>query len=194
MLMQKCIIDDMESKNTTQMKGNRKMLKANDNALEYTFNDGGRAEAGYVGDTGDCVVRAIAIAEQRDYEQVRRELMEYNRKYASTSRSRIAKKIQKRGATTRRGNWDVVYRKMLADHGWVRHSKIRVGDPARCYMVKSDIPPGRVILKVRKHVVACVDHVINDTFDCRESNVWVDGVPTDDKKPKCVTSFWTRDK
>ena len=28
----------------------------------FTFNDGGRAEAGYKGRTGDCVTRAVAIA------------------------------------------------------------------------------------------------------------------------------------
>ena len=30
--------------------------------MEFNFNDGGRAKAGYKGRTGDCVARAIAIA------------------------------------------------------------------------------------------------------------------------------------
>jgi cellobiose-specific phosphotransferase system component IIA len=165
---------------------------AGDNALGFIYNDGGRADAGYKGSTGDCVVRAIAIAEQRDYEEVRRELMEYNRNYANTSRSRIAKKIQKRGATTRRGNWKRVYEKLLDNNGWTKHAKIRVGSTDRCYMLKSDIPSGRVLLKVRRHLVACVDHVINDTWDSRESDLWVDGLPTAFKTPKCVTTIWTR--
>ena len=30
--------------------------------MEFNFNDGGRADAGYKGRTGDCVTRAVAIA------------------------------------------------------------------------------------------------------------------------------------
>ena len=29
--------------------------------IGYTYDDGGRADAGFKGDTGDCAVRAIAI-------------------------------------------------------------------------------------------------------------------------------------
>lgn len=28
--------------------------------MKFVYNDGGRAEAGYIGDTRDCVCRAIA--------------------------------------------------------------------------------------------------------------------------------------
>ena len=30
--------------------------------MEFNFNDGGRAKAGYKGRAGDCVARAIVIA------------------------------------------------------------------------------------------------------------------------------------
>ena len=36
----------------------------------FVFNDGGRAAAGYKGSTGDCVVRAIAIATGQNYQKV----------------------------------------------------------------------------------------------------------------------------
>ena len=35
--------------------------------LDFQYNDGGRKEAGYKGDTGDCVVRSIAIASNQPY-------------------------------------------------------------------------------------------------------------------------------
>ena len=38
--------------------------------MKFVYNDGGRAEAGYIGDTRDCVCRAIAIAAQRPYKEV----------------------------------------------------------------------------------------------------------------------------
>lgn len=38
--------------------------------MEFIYDDGGRAEAGYKGHTGDCVVRAVAIATQLPYQDV----------------------------------------------------------------------------------------------------------------------------
>lgn len=35
--------------------------------MQFQYNDGGRAEAGFKGTTGDCVCRAIAIATERPY-------------------------------------------------------------------------------------------------------------------------------
>ena len=45
--------------------------------MEFKFNDGGRAEAGYKGRTGDCTIRAIAIA--TGYTARRWYLMEKNK-------------------------------------------------------------------------------------------------------------------
>ena len=38
--------------------------------MDFVYNDGGRAAAGYKGRVGDCVVRAIAIATQKPYQDV----------------------------------------------------------------------------------------------------------------------------
>lgn len=38
--------------------------------MRWQFNDGGRAAAGYKGSTGDCVVRSIAIATGRPYQEI----------------------------------------------------------------------------------------------------------------------------
>lgn len=38
--------------------------------MKYQYNDGGRAEAGYKGHTGDCVCRAIVIASELPYQEV----------------------------------------------------------------------------------------------------------------------------
>ena len=40
----------------------------------FQYDDGGRKDAGYKGTTGDCGTRAIAIAMQRDYKEVYKEL------------------------------------------------------------------------------------------------------------------------
>lgn len=38
--------------------------------MEFVFNDGGRADAGYKGTTGDCVCRAISIITGKSYKEV----------------------------------------------------------------------------------------------------------------------------
>ena len=42
--------------------------------MQFIWNDGGRALSGFVGSTGDCVTRAIAIATGRAYRDVYQEL------------------------------------------------------------------------------------------------------------------------
>lgn len=42
--------------------------------MRYKFNDGGRADAGYKGSAGDCVPRAIIIANNLPYRKVRADL------------------------------------------------------------------------------------------------------------------------
>lgn len=36
-------------------------------AIEFLRDDGGRAAAGFKGEAGDCVVRALTIANDEDY-------------------------------------------------------------------------------------------------------------------------------
>ena len=38
--------------------------------MQFVYNDGGRAAAGYIGSAGDCVTRAIAIATELPYQTV----------------------------------------------------------------------------------------------------------------------------
>ena len=54
--------------------------------MEFNFNDGGRADAGYKGRTGDCVTRAVAIAAELPYKQVYERLAEGNATQRITKR------------------------------------------------------------------------------------------------------------
>ena len=44
---------------------------------KFNYNDGGRLEAGYKGQTGDCVCRAICIATGKPYQEVIYQATEY---------------------------------------------------------------------------------------------------------------------
>jgi hypothetical protein len=67
---------------------------------EFIFNDGGRADAGYKGLTGDCAVRSIAIATGLPYQKVYDMVVEYGKK------ERMTKKRKRSGRShPRTGVW-----------------------------------------------------------------------------------------
>ena len=158
------------------------------NELKFEHNDGGRKAAGYKGDTGDCVTRAITIATGGDYETVRRELMGATADFRATSRSRAAK--GKKTNSVRNGTLKKVYRPYLERTGWTRVSLQKFGDSKRHYMTTDDLPMGTVIVEMRKHLVTIIDHVVQDTWDSRTADKWVDGVPTDEQTPRTITAYW----
>ena len=60
--------------------------------IEINFNDGGRADAGFKGKTGDCVARAVAIAAGLPYKEVYDRLAEGNATQRVSKRTRGLKK------------------------------------------------------------------------------------------------------
>lgn len=164
--------------------------------LNLVIFDGGREDAGYKGDAGDCVTRAISIAtawesdSRYEYEKHRSALMERKATWRKTSRSKRAK--ASKSNSVRNGTPKEVYRPYLEDLGWERVSLVKFGDPTRKEMVKEDIPNDVVILEVRKHIVACVRHTVYDTWDSRESTLFVDGYATDETKPRTVNGYWIK--
>jgi hypothetical protein len=165
--------------------------------LNLVICDGGREDAGYKGNVGDCVTRAITIATaweangQYEYEKHRSELMKRKAAWRKTSRSRRAK--ASKSNSVRNGTPKDVYRPYLEDLGWKRVSLVKFGDPTRKEMVKEDIPNDIVILEVRKHIVACINHTVIDTWDCRESTLFVDGYATHETKPRTVNGYWIKE-
>lgn len=114
----------------------------------YSYNDGGRAASGRKGKTGDCGVRAMAIALGIDYDLAYRELAEANRQFG------FAK-------SARNGLHRNVYDQVLARHGWIWTPAPRlVGRKARC----SDLA-GTVIARQAHHYVAVIDGIPQDVFD-----------------------------
>jgi len=138
--------------------------------MKYEYNDGGRSEAGYKGSTGDCVVRAISIASQRPYEEV----YELVNSYASNEyKSRVSKK-----SNARTGVRKNTVRKMMQDLGFVWTPTMKVGSGCKVHLVESELPEGRLVVRVSKHITAVIDKVIYDTYD-----------PSRDGT-RCVYGYW----
>ena len=114
----------------------------------FVFNDGGRAAAGYKGSTGDCVVRAIAIATGQNYQMV----------YEGVNQI-AGKKVARTGVPM------AVSKKYLASLGWVWRPTMFIGQGCQVHLTPEELPSGRIIVRVSRHFVAMINGVMHDTFD-----------------------------
>lgn len=127
--------------------------------MRFQRNDGGREAAGYQGEAGDCVTRAIAIATELPYQVVYDQINEM----AKAERSGRAK--GNRRSSARNGVFSKTTRNLLAALGWTWTPTMGIGTGCRVHLREEELPAGRIICKVSKHVVAVIDGVINDTFN-----------------------------
>lgn len=124
----------------------------------FVFNDGGRAAAGYVGVAGDCVCRSIATATGTPYQEV------YDALNSLATVERRGKR--KRGkSSARNGVYKQTYHKYLASLGWKWVATMGIGTGCRVHLIDGELPVGRLIVAVSKHLTAVLDGVIHDTHD-----------------------------
>jgi hypothetical protein len=126
--------------------------------LQWVFNDGGRQAAGYKGEAGDCVCRAIAIAACLPYQQV------YDALNQRAKQERPSK--QRRGHSSARiGVHRPVYEAYLKELGWRWVTTMRIGQDCKVHLCREELPVGRLIVSVSRHIVAVLDGVVHDTHD-----------------------------
>jgi hypothetical protein len=117
--------------------------------VRYVYDDGGRAAAGFNRRSGDCVCRAIAIATGKPYREVYDGLNALCALYGVGQRQRRAYADS--------GIPDHITDLYLGGLQWHFVST----DKARLH--RCDLPAGRLIVRVSKHLVALVDNVVHDT-------------------------------
>ncbi len=132
----------------------------------WRYDDGGRAVAGYRGVTGDCVTRAIAIATGKPYAEVYEAMREASAAYCDEHEDCVADQIAFGGTSPRDGIFKDVYRPYLLSLGWVWTPTMHIGSGCKVHLRAAELPPGRLIVSVSKHLVAVIDGVIHDTYDC----------------------------
>jgi hypothetical protein len=139
----------------------------------YRFDDGGRAAAGYRGKAGDCVVRAIAIATQRPYQEI------YERVNRAALRERTGKR--KRGiSNARTGVYKSSIHRVMQELGWEWTPTMQIGSGCTVHLRSDELPAGRLVVSVSKHLTAVIDGVICDTHDCSRRGM------------RCVYGYWRR--
>lgn len=140
-------------------------VAARGHALGFQFNDGGREVAGFKGGAGDCVVRAIAIAAELPYMQVYEDLRIANATYAEQRNDKLARRLAEKGSSPRNGNHRNVFHDYILGHGFKWVPTMKIGAGCQVHLVASELPEGRLIVKVSKHLSAVIEGVIQDTHN-----------------------------
>jgi hypothetical protein len=143
--------------------------------LQFVLDDGGRAAAGFKGNAGDCVCRAVAIASGRPYAEI------YAALAGGTGAQRAGKR-GKRSASARNGI--NVGRKWFKDYmrgiGFSWTPTMQIGSGCTTHLREGEAPRyGRHVAMVSKHATALVDGVIRDTHDPSRGGT------------RCVYGYWT---
>lgn len=138
--------------------------------MEFVHNDGGRKDAGYKGETGDCVTRAIAIATGKPYQEVYDAMWEGIRNYRESRWDRLAKRLNlvkgtgRKASSPRRGVHRKIFGPYLESLGWKWVPTMKIGSGCKVHLRPEELPKGRLIVKVSKHLTCVIDGVIHDTY------------------------------
>jgi hypothetical protein len=163
--------ENTKSAADTQVKpsarSRRKRARAKVKRCRWRRNDGGRRAAGYdnAGDRGGCVPRAIAIASGVPYREVLDALTVATARYVKRfPRSWVARWIKRsrdgRGYDPAQGCYDKIYGAYLKSIGW-QYNPV----DGRLHLRTDELPPGRLIVRVYRHLVAVIDGEIHDTHN-----------------------------
>jgi hypothetical protein len=140
--------------------------------MKFQYHDGGRANAGYKGVTGDCVVRAISIATGLDYQHV------YDLINIVASNERPTRRGTR--SNSRTGVFRKTADKLLRGLGWTWHPVMGIGTGCTMHLKDGEIPMGRIIVSLSKHWAAVVDGVLYDLSDCSREGT------------RCVYGYWSK--
>lgn len=137
------------------------------------YDDGGRASAGFQGKAGDCVVRSIAIVTGKPYREV----------YDAINVLALAERPTKSGrkSSSRNGVYKKTYSKYLKSLGFEWTPTMFVGQGCKVHLRPDELPSGRLIVEVSKHLTAVIDGVIHDVSDVARGG------------ERCVYGYWKAD-
>lgn len=122
--------------------------------MNWVHNDGGRSKY-FKGSAGDCAVRAMAIALNKDYKECYVELAEQH-------------KLTTGKKSAREGIYKNDFEIVIARYGWHwMKAPVIIGRKARCFDI-----PGTIIARQARHYVAVIDGTVHDIFDSSDRMVY----------------------
>ena len=132
--------------------------------MKFKFNDGGSGKT----NKRDCVARAIAIATGKPYAEVCAEI------------DRLADTVYFDGSDSSAGVQKRLWKDYLQSLGWVWTPTMSIGSGCTVHLRDGELPMGRLIVSVSRHLVAVIDGEINDTHDCSRNG------------SRCVYGYYTK--
>lgn len=141
--------------------------------VPFVKDDGGRAAAGYRGTAGDCVVRSIAIATESPYQEI------YDIINSIAKKEMITKRRKDR-SNARNGVYRSTYSEYLSSIGWKWVPTMSIGSGCKVHLRPDELPSGRLIVSVSKHMTAFVNGVLHDTHDISRQGL------------RCVYGYWEK--
>lgn len=145
--------------------------------FDFQYDDGGRAAAGFQGTTGDCVIRAVAIATGKKYLDVYNTLSYFqkNQKQTKKTRGRKSSRYARNGVYVKR-QW---FQDLMKHWGFTWTATMGIGTGCKVHLDELGVPStGIFICSVSKHYTTVFNGVIRDTFN-----------PDRDGK-RCVYGYW----
>jgi len=132
---------------------------------KFEENDGGRSKY-FDGTTGDCVTRAIAIASGIDYKEVYDALFGTIKAERKNKRTKLSRKrAGQSGTTPRNGVHRKIYEPYLLANGFRWVPLMHVGSGCTVHLRGDELPKGRIIASLSRHLVAVIDGVVHDIYD-----------------------------
>lgn len=135
-----------------------RILNGGGEYIKWSFSDGGREAAGFKGHAGDCVVRAIAIATELPYRTVYDDINLWSKKERRSTR-------RSRKSSARTGVYSATTRRYMESIGWKWTPTMKIGSGCTVHLRKDELPTGRIVVVVSKHLCAVVNGVIMDLDD-----------------------------
>ena len=145
-------------------------------AVTFVYNDGGREAEGYKGKAGDCVARAVAIASGRNYQEIYQRLAEGNANQRRKKGQKKNTRSARNGISTTR-KW---FKDYMIELGFEWTPTMTIGSGCNVHLTPEELPDGRLVCRVSRHVVAVIDGVIQDTYDCSREGT------------RCVYGYWRK--
>lgn len=139
-------------------------------ALIWRYDDGGREAAGFKGTARDCVCRAVAIATGTPYLEA----------YTALNELACDERAGRGRSSARTGVKRGTMHRYLESLGWQWTPTMQIGRGCRVHLRSDELPPGRLIVRVSRHLCAVLDGVLHDTHDCSRGG------------RRCVYGYWSK--
>ena len=132
--------------------------------MQFVYDDGGRANAGFQGKAGDCVTRAIAIAAQRSYAVTYFDMATINSKMKKTKgrkKGSVGIKTAANGIYTT----STLFKDYMIKLGFKWVACMKPGTGCKVHLADGELPMGRLVVKLSRHLTSVIDGVIHDTYN-----------------------------